>query len=61
MPTIKSSNKIDYETFMKQQKQAKNRHHNFDFKLKDKKANQVFERRVIYELKQENDFLRKEL
>jgi hypothetical protein len=27
--------------------------HNLDFKLKDKRANQVFERRVIYELKEE--------
>lgn len=35
--------------------------HNFDFKVKDKKANQIFERHVIYELKEENDMLRREL
>lgn len=35
--------------------------YNFDFKSKDKRANQVFERTVIYQLKEENDFLRKEL
>ncbi len=35
--------------------------YNLDFKSKDKKANQVFERTVIYQLKEENDFLRREL
>jgi len=38
---------VDYESRMVFQ------NHNFDFKLKDKRSNQVFERRVIYELKQE--------
>lgn len=33
--------------------------HNFDFKVKDKGANHVFERTVIYQLKEENDFLRR--
>ena len=33
--------------------------HNFDFKIKDKNANHVFERTVIYQLKEENDFLRR--
>lgn len=31
------------------------------FKIKDPESNNVFERRVIYELKKENDILRKEL
>lgn len=31
------------------------------FKLKDPNANNVFERKVIYDLKRENDMLRKEL
>jgi hypothetical protein len=35
--------------------------HNFDFRVKDKKANQIFERRVIYDLKEENNLLRREL
>ena len=35
--------------------------HNYDFKVKDKIANHTFERRVIYQLKEENDFLRREL
>jgi hypothetical protein len=33
--------------------------HNYDFKVKDKAANLVFERTVIYQLKEENDFLRR--
>lgn len=33
--------------------------HNYDFKIKDKAANQVFERTIIYQLKEENDFLRR--
>lgn len=37
------------------------RNHNFDFKVKDKGANYVFERNIIYQLKEENDFLRREL
>ncbi len=28
--------------------------YNFDFKTKDKRANQIFERTVIYQLKEEN-------
>ena len=35
--------------------------HNFDFRVKDKDSNHVFERTVIYQLKEENDFLRREL
>ena len=31
------------------------------FKIKDAESNNVFERKVIYELKKENDILRKEL
>lgn len=31
------------------------------FRLKDPEANDIFERKVIYELKRENDLLRKEL
>lgn len=31
------------------------------FKLKDPEANDIFERKVIYELKRENDLLRREL
>lgn len=33
--------------------------YNFDFKVRDKKGNQVFERRVIYQLKRENERLQK--
>lgn len=45
---------IDYESRILNPK-------NLDFKVKDKKANQVFERKVIYDLKKENDLLREEL
>ena len=31
------------------------------FKLKDAEANDVFERKIIYDLKKENDLLRREL
>lgn len=31
------------------------------FKIKDPQANDVFQRKVIYELKRENDILRREL
>lgn len=46
---------VDYESRLAYQ----NNH--FDFKLKDKRANQVFERRVIYELKEEIERLQRQL